>query len=525
MKTVFFGILIFSVSASFVSSDAHAAVNTTYWRIASYPTWTGSLQQYHYDTFNMFFHFNMEPQSDGTLGYGGVENAQNAMNEIAKAHAQNDLMLLVIGGWGYGPQFQGATSDANRAKFVSEITNRVHTLGYDGITFDWEDGVNNPNLIKTMQALRTEFNKLNPKPLLLIDVCCDVTTDSIKQVEPYVDSINTMDYTTGVAADFNDLVSAGIPASKIINGLGFYSYVNSAERATSEVQFAIDHGMKGIEVWDSGEITGASDPRTAVIRQLLGTGPASLPGNNIAPVLNNSAPAPDNTAPVLSNGQPTGTIKSTSATLSVSTNEAATCKYNTTAGTPYDSMASSATPSGTSHSWPLSGLSDGIKNYYVKCKDSLGNRNAYDYPISFAVSLPDTISPSISISAPSDGQIVTTPSITISGTASDNAAIRRISVKIGTGKWQAVSGTASWSKTITLSPGSNTITVRATDTSGNVKTASVAVTYKAATFNISNNALPSRLITTNTTSPVRSASVPTATGAVYPQKWVYVSRV
>ncbi len=265
--------ILITVFCLMIFAMADAASANAYWRIASYPTWTGSLQQYHYDTFNMFFHFNMEPQSDGGLSYGSIESAENARNEIAKAHAQNDLMVLVIGGDGYGTQFQGATSDANRAKFVNEITNRVSTLGYDGITMDWEDGVNNADLIKTMKELRTEFNKLNPVPLLLMDVYCDVTMDSIKQIEPYVDSINTMDYETSVGTYFNELRNAGIPASKIINGLGFYAYVNSEARARSEAQFVIDNEMKGIEVWETGEINGPDDLRTKAIRELLGTRP------------------------------------------------------------------------------------------------------------------------------------------------------------------------------------------------------------------------------------------------------------
>ena len=267
--------IIIAVFCLMLFAMAGAASADAYWRIASYPTWTGSFEQYHYDTFNMFFHFNMEPQSDGGLSYGGIGSAENAREEIAKAHAQNDLMVLVIGGEGYGAEFQGATGDANRAKFVNEITNRVSTLGYDGVTIDWEENVDNANLVKTMKELRTEFNKLNPAPLLLIDVCCEVTTDSIRQIEPYVDSINTMDYENSVETDFNDLRNAGIPASKIINGLGFYSYVNSAARARSEDQFVIDNGMKGIEVWDTNEVKGSDDPRTKAIRELLGTGPAN----------------------------------------------------------------------------------------------------------------------------------------------------------------------------------------------------------------------------------------------------------
>jgi len=242
------------------------------WRIISHPSWTAQLSQYHYDTFNIIFDFNIEPQSDGSVS-GGLSSSQSLTN-VNLAHSNNKLIMLVVGGWGYGPEFTGATNSANRAKFVQQLTDKVHTLGYDGLVFDWEEDVNNANLVQTIKDLRTSLNALNPKPLLMLDWCCDVTANSAKQVEPYVDSIDTMDYEGSVNSAYNALINAGVPASKIINGLGFYAYVNSASRTTSEVQFVLNNNMKGIEVWDSSEITGTSDPRTAVIRNLLGTGPA-----------------------------------------------------------------------------------------------------------------------------------------------------------------------------------------------------------------------------------------------------------
>ncbi len=88
----------------------------------------------------------------------------------------------------------------------------------------------------------------------------------------------------------------------------------------------------------------------------------------------------------------------------------------------------------------------------------------------------DIIPPSVSISSPTGGQIFTAPGITVSGTASDNAGLSKVEVKLGTGSWQAATGTTSWSKDVTLASGSNTIYARATDTSGNTGEVSVTVT-------------------------------------------------
>ncbi len=95
------------------------------------------------------------------------------------------------------------------------------------------------------------------------------------------------------------------------------------------------------------------------------------------------------TPPVCSNGQPTGTLASATAqtTLSLSTDEAATCRYSETAGVAYSSMTDTfSTTGGTSHSTTVIELTDGNSyNYYVRCIDGSGNANSNDYTIRFSV--------------------------------------------------------------------------------------------------------------------------------------------
>jgi hypothetical protein len=97
----------------------------------------------------------------------------------------------------------------------------------------------------------------------------------------------------------------------------------------------------------------------------------------------------DTTPPVLTNGQPTGVLSSgtTTATLSLTTNEAATCRYATSAGVAYGSMTNTfSSTGGTSQSTTLTGLTGGGSySYYVRCQDSAGNVNSNDYAIAFSV--------------------------------------------------------------------------------------------------------------------------------------------
>jgi hypothetical protein len=106
---------------------------------------------------------------------------------------------------------------------------------------------------------------------------------------------------------------------------------------------------------------------------------------------------PDTTPPTLSNGSPSGTLAkgTTSATVGVTTDENATCKYSTTAGTAYASMTDefTTTTGTTTHSFSATGLIDGGSYaYYVRCADEALNPTVSDYAISFSISNATAIS-------------------------------------------------------------------------------------------------------------------------------------
>lgn len=109
--------------------------------------------------------------------------------------------------------------------------------------------------------------------------------------------------------------------------------------------------------------------------------------DNIALTYINDATAPVRSAGLPSGSQPVGT---TQVTLSLTTDESATCKYGTTASTAYASIATTfTTTGGTSHSDIITGLSNGQSyNYYVRCVDGSSNANTDDYTISFSIASP-----------------------------------------------------------------------------------------------------------------------------------------
>ncbi len=99
--------------------------------------------------------------------------------------------------------------------------------------------------------------------------------------------------------------------------------------------------------------------------------------------------------PLISNGAPTTTLASsvTSTVISVSTDEAATCKYSTSASASYAAMTVFSTTGGTSHSSTVTGLTpDTTYTYYVKCEDGSGNTTVENYSFSFNINNPYSLS-------------------------------------------------------------------------------------------------------------------------------------
>ncbi len=95
----------------------------------------------------------------------------------------------------------------------------------------------------------------------------------------------------------------------------------------------------------------------------------------------------------------------------------------------------------------------------------------------FVSSTPDTTDPSIQIIFPADGATLDSPTVTVTGTASDDVALERVEIRTNETNWEAASMTgSSWSGTLDLGEGQTTIHARAIDISGNVASTSILVT-------------------------------------------------
>jgi uncharacterized delta-60 repeat protein len=128
---------------------------------------------------------------------------------------------------------------------------------------------------------------------------------------------------------------------------------------------------------------------------------------------------------------PEGPISATSATLSLTTDVDAICKYDLAAGTDYDQMANtfSSENEGTRHSAEVTNLKveDGqTYTYYVRCKDtSTGEKNTTDAVISFAMQANTTDDVPPEIENTTEEQVNSSSSVTLSVSTTDESATCR----------------------------------------------------------------------------------------------------
>ena len=124
---------------------------------------------------------------------------------------------------------------------------------------------------------------------------------------------------------------------------------------------------------------------------------------------------------------------------------------------------------------PTAALSDGSHTIKIDAADNDGNA-ATQKSVTFKI---DTVPPTLSVTAPTNGLITNKAACTVTGTTNDiTSSPVTVTVKLNSGSAETVTVGAdgSFSKALTLVAGSNTITVVATDSAGKSTTVTRTVT-------------------------------------------------
>ena len=140
-----------------------------------------------------------------------------------------------------------------------------------------------------------------------------------------------------------------------------------------------------------------------------------------------------------------------------------------------------AAGSGTANWSATVTLTPGQNTITAVARDSLNNAGQQQITVTY--NPPDTQGPTVAITSPANGATVTSPSLPVSGNATDsgrgNDGVSSVTVNgvSASGGTAAGSGTANWSATVTLTPGQNTITAVARDSLNNAGQQQITVTY------------------------------------------------
>jgi hypothetical protein len=186
-------------------------------------------------------------------------------------------------------------------------------------------------------------------------------------------------------------VNFSINSNSAFNGTVQLSYTNINSSITS-VNFT-NTSFTGSYYNHTWSITGNAPGIYSIYGKLVNSSGITLDTLNKTGTVNSSIPKVISTSP-------SGTVSKDSVTLLITTNEAATCKYDTTNNS-YEGLSNTfSNTDGIYHNQSLNSLSEGQHTYYVKCQDAQGYTMNESAIIQFTIDLPPTAQIILSDSSP-----------------------------------------------------------------------------------------------------------------------------
>jgi len=263
---------------SLTATGAHAGL----WTSAYYAGWMQSYlpaQQVDFTAMTHVIHFSVVPRIDGSLDSDiNAVTLANSTDVVTRAHAAGVKVLISVGGENSAVGFRGATSAANRARFVTNLVNFVTSRRYDGVDLDWEplDAPDAGAYSNLVNDLHVALNAISPRPLLTAAVGSEPAL--LASLQSRFDQINLMTYSfsgtyPGWVTWFNAPIYDG--------GYRFASTGQLVPSADGVVSNFLSHGVApgklgiGIcfygNVWSGGK--GTSTGGAALPRQSWTTAP------------------------------------------------------------------------------------------------------------------------------------------------------------------------------------------------------------------------------------------------------------
>ena len=419
------------------------------------------ISEIYWPSLTHIIHVGAIPNSDGTLDLTTYNISGTASSLITAGHTHNVKVLLDLSD-GTISNFQSAIAN-HSSSFVTNIMNVVNTYGYDGVTIDWESGINFSSMATLVSNLRTQLGT----KLLVGDGMMGDQSNWASLINN-LDRINLMGYDlTGLWDPYlyhdssiyapntsvysinlllNSYLTAGISTSKINIGLPFYGYVYQGGCQT----IACTDGVNApLQTWATAPTHTQRIPTYLAANYDLTTA--------------NNAWHWDITAhePYLSINDPVATNDKF---VTFENTQSITDKVNYT---------------------QVNGLG-GVFNWNMNTDYFLGGSTVSEkYPLSNAITLAltagsDIMPPVVSLTAPATDSTLSSSSVTLSATASDvKSSVTSVQFKLDNANIGSIDITSPYGITWdsnSVGDGSHTLSAVATDAYGNIATSSATVT-------------------------------------------------
>jgi Glycosyl hydrolases family 18 len=255
-------------------SSGHKYISFT-----SYPGWIQASippDKFNFAPWTVINDFGLWPTPTGGIAVHDMGSLSYIPPAVAAAHRAGRKIIMAVGEQGAGPVFASAASPRYQAQLITSITNYVAKYHFDGVDIDWEENVpqNAASYVSLIKNLRATFVREFPHPLFL---SADVDTGQIPpsiaaQIAPYVNTLNMETFQNNGVSSVAAYTSAGIPASKLLMGIGVangYYDINEA-RVAAKVRYVEEHGLGGTILWQPGNLRSDwTDPRLIPLRQMV----------------------------------------------------------------------------------------------------------------------------------------------------------------------------------------------------------------------------------------------------------------
>jgi hypothetical protein len=190
---------------------------------------------------------------------GGIIGPSNSegLNFTSTCHNNNTKAIVCIGGAGAGGDFKNATTNANRAAYISRLVTMMQAQNFDGIDMDWEDSINAVQYTALHTELRAALDKITPRPLLTV-ATAQYLSDYTAPLYQVFDQMNVMSYWVlvgGVATQMNSFTSKGVPKAKLGVGWGYDTDgeldVDNPDDIGAKCLYSINNGYGGVMIWET----------------------------------------------------------------------------------------------------------------------------------------------------------------------------------------------------------------------------------------------------------------------------------